>query len=213
MVWVMIMDKIAALEFLTTLCDGISVMFGSNCETVVHDMNDINKSIVYISNGHVTNRNVGDKFKILGGKDIDKFFSGTDIVNCKALSPDKRTLKSSTFHIKGQGYHYALGINFDYTNFEFAHNILKDLITVGMDISDVIQATPSTEDMLDNYIDEALKIVGKPIPMLKKNDRVQIVKYLDEKGAFVLQRSIPIISEKLNISRYTLYNYLKEIRE
>jgi YheO-like PAS domain. len=36
-------------------------------------MNDPNKSIVYIANGQVTNRNIGDKFKILGGKDIDKF--------------------------------------------------------------------------------------------------------------------------------------------
>ena len=112
------MDKNTALDFLSRLCDGLSVMFGSNCETVVHDMNDPNKSIVYIANGQVTNRNIGDKFKILGGKDIDKFFSGTDIINCKALSPDKRTLKSSTFHMKGHGYHYALGINFDYTTFD-----------------------------------------------------------------------------------------------
>lgn len=206
------MDKNTALDFLSRLCDGLSVMFGPNCETVVHDMNDPNKSIVYITNGQVTNRNIGDKFKILGGKDIDKFFSGTDIINCKALSPDKRTLKSSTFHMKGHGYHYALGINFDYTNFEFAHNILKDLISVGKDISEVIQASPNTEDLLDGYIDDALKFVGKPISMLKKEDRVQIVKCLEEKGAFVLQRSIPIISERLNISRYTLYNYLKEIR-
>ncbi|WP_352406967.1 helix-turn-helix transcriptional regulator [Acetoanaerobium noterae] len=206
------MDKNTALDFLIRLCDGLSVMFGPNCETVVHDMNDPNKSIVYIANGQVTNRNIGDKFKILGGKDIDKFFSGTDIINCKALSPDKRTLKSSTFHMKGHGYHYALGINFDYTNFEFAHNILKDLISVGKDISEVIQASPNTEDLLDGYIDDALKFVGKPISMLKKEDRVQIVKCLEEKGAFVLQRSIPIISERLNISRYTLYNYLKEIR-
>ena len=206
------MDKNTALDFLSRLCDGLSVMFGPNCETVVHDMNDPNKSIVYITNGQVTNRSIGDKFKILGGKDIDKFFSGTDIINCKALSPDKRTLKSSTFHMKGHGYHYALGINFDYTNFEFAHNILKDLISVGKDISEVIQASPNTEDLLDGYIDDALKFVGKPISMLKKEDRVQIVKCLEEKGAFVLQRSIPIISERLNISRYTLYNYLKEIR-
>jgi predicted transcriptional regulator YheO len=206
------MDKNAALEFLSRVCDGLSLMFGPNCETVIHDMNDNNKSIVYIANGQVTNRKLGDKFKILGGKDIDKFFSGTDIINCKALSPDKRTLKSSTFHMKGHGYHYALGINFDYTNFEFAHNILKDLISVGKDISEVIQASPNTQDLLDKYIDEALVSVGKPISMLKKHDRVQIVKCLEEKGAFVLQRSIPIISERLNISRYTLYNYLKEIR-
>ncbi len=207
------MDKSSALDFLIGLCDGLSVMFGSNCEAVVHDMNDPNKSIVYISNGYVTNRSIGDKLKILGGKDIDKFFSGTDIVNCKALTSDKRTLKSSTFHMKGHGYHYALGINFDYTNFEFAHNLLKDLTLVGKDISEVIQASPNVEDLLDSYIDDALKFVGKPISMLKKEDRVQMVKCLEEKGAFALQRSIPIISERLNISRYTLYNYLKEIRD
>ena len=40
------MDKNTALDFLSRLCDGLSVMFGPNCETVVHDMNDPNKSIV-----------------------------------------------------------------------------------------------------------------------------------------------------------------------
>ncbi len=206
------MDKIQALDFLKRISNGISTMFGSSCEAVVHDMLDDKKSIVYIVNSHVTNRNVGDKFKILGGRDIDRFFSGTDIVNSKALTKDHRTLKSSTFHIEGEGYHYALGINFDYTNFAFASGILEDFISVGQDIDELIKTAPTVEERLEVLLDDALKSIGKPISMLNKDDRISVVKSLEEKGAFIMQKSIPIVSKKLNISRYTVYNYLKEIK-
>lgn len=206
------MNKVQALDFLKRISDGISVMFGSSCEAVVHDMLDDKKSIVYIVNSHVTNRNIGDKLKILGGRDIDRFFSGTDIVNSKALTKDNRTLKSSTFHIEGEGYHYALGINFDYTNFAFASGILEDFISVGQDIDELIKTAPTVEEKLEALLDDALRSIGKPISMLNKNDRITVVKCLEEKGAFIMQKSIPIVSKKLNISRYTVYNYLKELK-
>lgn len=205
------MDKREALDVLRRLSDGLAAMFGNNCEVVVHDMNNFDNSIVHIVNGHVTDRQVGDAFKVLGLKDVDRFFSGTDLINCRAATPDQRLLKSSTFHVRGDDYHYALGVNFDYTSLAFAAASLGDLTKVGEDIDKAL-AAPSPERSLEQLFAEALKSNGKPVSMLNKNDRVRIVRFLEERGAFAMQRSIPFISEKLNVSRYTVYNYLKEIR-
>ena len=52
----------STLEFLFHLAKGLARQFGPNCEVVIHDLaaKDPEKSIVYIVNGHVTGRRVGD---------------------------------------------------------------------------------------------------------------------------------------------------------
>ena len=50
------------INFLKQMAQALSKQFGSNCEVVIHDLTkkSIQKSIVYIENGHVTNRRLGD---------------------------------------------------------------------------------------------------------------------------------------------------------
>ena len=50
------------LDFLKQLAHGLAVQFGSSCEVVIHDLTgkDLDSSIVYIENGHVSDRKAGD---------------------------------------------------------------------------------------------------------------------------------------------------------
>ena len=48
---------------------------------------------------------------------------------------------------------------------------------------------------------------------MTKDDKVIAVKYLDSKGAFLIKKSVEKVSEFYNISKFTLYNYLGEIKE
>ncbi|WP_350344265.1 helix-turn-helix transcriptional regulator [Proteinivorax tanatarense] len=206
------MDEQECLNFLKRLADGLTQMMGKNCEVVVHDMENFEQSIVYIKNSHVTNRKVGDPFKVLGQKDVSEFFNGTDLVNCAATTKDNRHLKSSTFHVKNENYHFAIGINYDYTNLSYLKLNLEDFLNVGDNIHEVIEEQSISDQMLEEAFDEAVKKIGKPVALMSKKDRIQVVKYLDQKGVFSVQKSIPVISEKLNVSRYSIYNYLKEIK-
>ena len=47
---------------LKQLADGLARQFGPDCEVVIHDLktSEPEHSIVYIVNGHVTNRDIGD---------------------------------------------------------------------------------------------------------------------------------------------------------
>lgn len=50
------------LEMLKQIADALAAQFGPNCEVVIHDLSAQNAEhpIVYIVNGHVTGRKVGD---------------------------------------------------------------------------------------------------------------------------------------------------------
>ena len=50
------------LDFLKQLAHGLAAQFGNSCEVVIHDLTkkELEKSIVYIENGHVSNRHTGD---------------------------------------------------------------------------------------------------------------------------------------------------------
>ena len=50
------------LETLKQIAAGIAAQFGRNCEVVIHDVssNQPDHTIVYIENGHVSGRKIGD---------------------------------------------------------------------------------------------------------------------------------------------------------
>jgi predicted transcriptional regulator YheO len=39
-----------------------------------------------------------------------------------------------------------------------------------------------------------------------------VTEIVDEKGGFMIKGSIDLLAHKLNVSRYTIYNYLDEIK-
>ena len=55
-------------------------------------------------------------------------------------------------------------------------------------------------------------IVGG-IYYLTREEKIEFVRYLDQKGAFLVTKSSERICEHLKVSRFTLYNYLDLIRK
>ena len=60
------MTREEAFEFLDRTARGIAEMFGSTCETLVHDMGVPTHPILSIYNGHISGRTVGSTMDILG---------------------------------------------------------------------------------------------------------------------------------------------------
>lgn len=206
------MDREKMLDYLKRMADGISEMFGSNCEVVIHDMENYESSILYITNDHVTQRSVGEQFNVLGTKELDSLYEGTDLINHKGTAKNNHLIKSSTFHLKGDDYHFALGINYDYTNMLLVQSSINDLISVSGNIDVAVKEDVNLEIKLTDLFESAVEHIGKPLPFMRKNDRVEMIRFLNEKGAFSIHKGIPIIADKMNISRYTIYNYLREIK-
>lgn len=204
------MNRDEAFEFLDRTARGIAETFGSSCETLVHDMSVPSHPILAIYNGHVSGRAVGSTMDILGNDtQLSEEGLRTDFVNLYATTPSGQQIKSSTFHMIGEDYNLALGINFDYSSLVYANRILVDLMSADADLKSAMWH--SGDNRLGEVFEECLAAVGKPVAALNKADRLKIIALLDQKDAFSFRKSVPFVSQRLGVSRYTVYKYLSEL--
>jgi predicted transcriptional regulator YheO len=208
---VLLLSKKDLIDMLKRIAEGIATLFGNNCEVVIHDLDYPEKSIIAIYNGHVTGRRVGDPLSILGIKNVMRGQTKKDLINYSAKTSDGRLIKCATFHIHEKNCRLALGINFDCTSLQLAQASIDSIINVTS--SNHNDLFSSKEFNLGSMLEEAVMSVGKTPKMMKKKDRIQAARILEEKGAFLIHGSMQVIADYFNISRFTLYNYLKEIRE
>lgn len=206
------MTRDEAFEFLDRTARGVAEMFGTSCETLVHDMGSPTHPILSIYNGQISGRAVGSTMDILGTDlALDATALLTDFVNLYATTPSGQQIKSSTFHLIGEGYNLALGINFDYTSLVYANRILVDLMSADADLQSAMWK--GGDSQLAAIYDECVAAVGKPVSALNKKDRMKIIALLDQKSAFSFRKSVPYVAKHLQVSRYTVYKYLGELAE
>ncbi len=204
------MTRDEAFEFLDRTARGIAEMFGSSCETLVQNMSDPSHPILSIYNGQVSGREVGSTADIMGStRLIDETAMTTDFVNLYATTPSGAQIKSSTFHMIGEDYNLALGIDFDYSSLVFANRILVELMSADADLQSALWR--GGDNGLTQIFDECLTAIGKPVNALTKADRVKIVALLDQKNAFSFRKSVPYVAKRLQVSRYTVYKYLDQL--
>ena len=204
------------LDFLKQLAHGLAIQFGSSCEIAIHDLKtkDLEKSIVYIENGHVSNRQTGDG---PSGIVLETLQSDPSTIHDKlsylTKTEDGRILKSSTFYIRDGSISYIFSLNYDITAFTAASTAIQSLIATKDNLPDLTgdsprQITHNVNELLDLLIEQAVAKVGKPVAMMNKDDKVAVVQYLDHAGAFLITKSGDKVSSYLGISKFTLYSYM-----
>jgi len=206
------------LDFLKQLAHGLAIQFGSSCEIAIHDLKtkDLEKSIVYIENGHISNRQIGDG---PSGIVLETLQSDPSTIHDKlsylTKTEDGRILKSSTFYIRDDdgSISYIFSLNYDITAFTAASTAIQSLIATKDKLPDLTgdsprQITHNVNELLDLLIEQAVAKVGKPVAMMNKDDNVAVVQYLDHAGAFLITKSGDKVSSYLGISKFTLYSYM-----
>ena len=78
------MTRNEAFSMLDRMAKGIAEMFGSNCETVIHDLSDPLHPVLAIYNGHVSGRTVGSTQDVTGVE--QDLHLDSDVVNLLAVS-------------------------------------------------------------------------------------------------------------------------------
>lgn len=56
--------------------------------------------------------------------------------------------------------------------------------------------------------DERYALVGKPVPLMNKEDKVTAIQFLNDAGAFLITKSGDKVANYFGISKYTLYSYI-----
>lgn len=207
----------STLERLKVIAHGLAIQFGPSCEVLIHDLQgDLDTSLVYIENGTITNRHVGDgpSHVVLDVLNYDDGSEGR--FGYLTKTKDGRILKSSTMYIRDDNGNidYLLGINQDITEFVMMHRSLESLIGIGQaETGTVEKITTSVSELLDDLLLEAERLVGKSGPLMNKVERLKAISYLNEKGAFLISKSSEKIAEYFNISKFTLYSDLNTVKE
>ena len=206
------MDK-TAIDFYTRLARGLAAQFGSNCEIVIHDLesNDVEHSIVAIENGYITGRKLGDGPSHIVLESLQNGAKHThDKLAYLTKTKDGKILKSSTIYIRNsQGRIIGiLSINYDITKLTMIESALHSLITPVNKEEKPKEITHSVNDLLDHLIEESVALVGKPVALMNKEDKVTAIQFLNDSGAFLITKSGDKGANYFGISKYTLYSYI-----
>lgn len=209
------------LESLVMIAHGIARQFGNDCEVCIHDLqaNDLEHTICYIINGHVSGRKIGDGASKIVLETLEALKKGdnvSDHLGYRTHTSDGRILKSSTIFLKDESgkYRFILGINHDMTNFINAQSALSNIVeNIETSSEDIYGQIPlSVNDLLDNLIEQSVKLVGKTPALMTKDEKVKAIKFLQDAGAFLITRSGDKISQFFGISKFTLYSYIDQAK-
>lgn len=207
------------LEILITLANGVANQFGQKCEVAIHDLSgNLENSIVYIVNGDVTNRKAGVGTSKVVLETMHRDPSAIkDQLGYLTRTPDGRILKSSTIFVRdeNQKIHYIFSINHDITELLAVEQALKGLTTVETQTKNAQpeQIVSNVNDLLDNLIRQSVELVGKPVALMNKDDKIKAISFLNDAGAFLITKSGDKVSEHFGISKFTLYSYINEVKE
>ena len=125
---------------------------------------------------------------------------------------DGKILKSTTIYIRDDdGAPIGIfGINYDITLMLAMENAIKQFTATEKDEKEPEPIARNVSDLLDELIEQSVKVVGKPVALMNKEDKVKAVQFLNETGAFLITKSGDRVCKFFGISKYTLYSYIDE---
>lgn len=206
-------EKEYLLDFVSRLVDALGQTFGKYCEIVVHDFNSPESSIIAIANGSLTGRKIGDTLDALGFQ-LLKNHPAADLLNYRTKTKEGKELRSSSVFLrddKGQIFG-ALCVNVDISALLKAQEWVQEALGSASTTIDE-RFEHSVDEVLETLIQNAISSIGKNPPDMSREEKVAIVAYLEAKGAFLIRYSVERVAELLGMTKYTIYNYLDEIKK
>ncbi len=212
----------AALQAILQMLGGI---VGPHIEVVLHDLTQPAASVVGLRNGHVSNRRLGAS--ILSGPEHDKGFAAARdalgstgpshslIADYMTVADDGKPLKSATvvFRDSAGGQFAALCINADMSSMQMLHVWLQRWLGPPVPAPTASAERPEMDELMEEIIGEAVRRHGKPISMMSKDEKVDAVRSMLQRGVFIVKGSVERAARALGVSRFTIYNYLEAARQ
>ena len=211
------------LEFAKNLARSITSVFGDRCEIAIHDFSDLKRSLVHIE-GSLSRREIGSPVPDMHYRLLKEFGDDApDKFGYKSTTDDGKILKCSTTMIRDDEGRIegCFCINFNVTDFAFLTTAFNDFTFIpdkaaGSDrISNTTNQNGSLgtfAESMESAIDFAIVEMGKIPSMMDKRDKLETMQKLDKDGVFMIKGSVDYIAKVFGASKYTIYNYLKQIR-
>ncbi len=194
--------NLKGLEF---LAEGISKLFLPFVEVVVHDLK-ANK-LVFLS-GHLTPRKIGDSSYL---SKADRSLPPGVYGPYSQINSKGKPTKSISIVLPSDGNErLMICINFDVSDFQHLHSLIGNLTSLSNMESLEEIFDENWQDKIHKFVSESLAERGLTLDQLSREDKKEIVFLLRKKGAFNGKNAASYIAQILNVSRASIYGYLKE---
>jgi len=211
-------DTERVLATLATLVEPLSRTLPSDCEVVLHDLRRLPNSIVAIA-GDMTGRGVGGPATDLLLRNATTGTIATT-VGYETRLPDGRLLRSTTVVIrddKGTAI-AALCINTDVMIWQAVKAIAESMLPAEDPARQDTRKPPEDEkyfqdidELAQHLLAEAIDASGAPVDLMQKRHKIAVVNDLKDRGFFMLKESVEMAAQALQVTRFTIYNYLNEL--
>ncbi|WP_099868485.1 helix-turn-helix transcriptional regulator [Pasteurella multocida] len=194
--------------------DGVSALIGRHCEIVLHSLEDLEHSTICITNGHNTNRQIGSPLTDLALKSLHNM--QTDSVSKPYFTRAKNQglMKSVTIAIRNKRQRIigllCININLDVPVSEFMQAFMP---TQAEAEASSVNFASSVEELVAQTVEKTIEEVTADRLVANNNKNRQIVISLYEKGIFDIKDAINLVAERLDISRHTVYLYIRQLKQ
>ncbi|MBL4903119.1 MAG: transcriptional regulator [Desulfocapsa sp.] len=200
---------------LRQIADAVHALFGLNCEVVIHDLSDLQNSLVYMK-GDVTGRKLGAPATDLLAKLLQQTPErGDHQHNYKSVTADGRCLKSATTIIKDNSGKAvaAFCINFDTTQY---FNAIQAMMPFIHDLESGIYPSKesfakSANDTVKSLFVQTVEEMGIQPASMSIDEKTRFVEKMKRNGVFQFKGAVEQVAGLMDVTKCTVYNYLKKI--
>ena len=177
-------EKQQIFQNLRQIADAVHALFGPNCEVVIHDLQQNSER-------------------------------GAHRHNYKSVTADGRCLKSATTIIRDNSGKAvaAFCINLDTTQY---FNAIQALLPFIHDLETGIY--PSKETFADSASDtirtlfvQAVEEIGTQPAAMSIDEKTRFIEKMKQNGVFQFKGAVEQVAELMDVTKCTVYNYLKKI--
>lgn len=206
-------DRDVIIRTLCQLAEPVAAVLPGECEVVVHDLSRLPNSIVAIA-GNLTGRTPG-------GPATDKLLRDaaegtlTTKLGYTGHSHDGRTLRSSTiiFRETDGSPVAAFCINNDTQSWQVAEQLVRSMLPWHTGEPEAEEMVHDVDELSQQLLTSALAAVTTPVELMQKRHKLSVVRDLKARGFFSLRESAETAAQALGVTRFSIYNYLREIAE
>jgi len=188
--------------------EAISLLLFPHAEVVLHDLRTGCIQAIF---NNLSKRAIGDESLL---DELNELSSSQDVFPPYFKTNwDGRKMKSVTAVLKDQvGKPVGLlCINLDISKWEEMHHFILEMIKPAAEMPDFLFKN-DWKEKINRYVSAYLKQHGLRLESLDRGEKRQLLFTLQKEGAFDTKNAASYIADVLQISRATVYNYLKESR-
>lgn len=219
------MESKKKLETYIPLVNFIADIIGPHCEVLLHDVIDVQNSVIAIRNGYISGRQLGCPLTDFGLELLENknYLNQNAVVNYLSRTVSGEKLRSSTYFIKDEN-NILIGmlcVNILISPDSLVVKNLTDKListlfnnnsTVNTVVNEEEKVMESLNTSIEKVVDSAIeKILDEneiPVERMSIDEKIFVVQKLNTNGIFKIKGAITKVAGALQTSESTIYRYL-----